>query len=276
MLPWVQHPVGSARPEARGELAPLATPDQPAGRFGGRSGRPRAVAASGSPGGPQASAQPAGAARRGGRDEDDSRTVGVVDLPGRRRGGREAAPLAPPRMAWRKGRPGDDRSARLRGASRPPRPPDTQVLAQSVDRRYMRVTFEQAQLSGVYVDDCQFYVVPTGADSGGAAVVQCRRGMTADFGLEGLAGEPAAGFFNRRRSARERGCASCFIRRSTTQRPGPGDTLARGCASCARRSAGSCGPPAAATCPSPSSGFKSIFREAPLGCTSATSRLDLG
>ena len=31
-----------------------------------------------------------------------------------------------------------------------------------------------------------------------------------------------------------------------------------------------------ATCPSPSSGFKSIFREAPLGCTSATSRLDLG
>ena len=71
----------------------------------------------------------------------------------------------------------------------------------------MRVTFEQAQLSGVYVDDCQFYVVPTGADSGGAAVVQCRRGMTADFGLEGLAGEPAAGFFNRRRSARERGCA---------------------------------------------------------------------
>jgi len=76
--------------------------------------------------------------------------------------------------------------------------PGAKVLAQSVDRRYMRVTFEQAQLSGVYVDDCQFYVVPTGADSGGAAVVQCRRGMAADFGLEGLAGEPAAGFFNRR------------------------------------------------------------------------------
>ncbi|KAL1495308.1 hypothetical protein AB1Y20_017166 [Prymnesium parvum] len=37
----------------------------------------------------------------------------------------------------------------------------------------MRYRFEGADAAGSYVDDCQFYLVPTGADAG-AAVVLCR------------------------------------------------------------------------------------------------------
>ena len=52
--------------------------------------------------------------------------------------------------------------------------PRTKVQAQSEDRRYLRVQFKDSDLTGPYIDDCQFYLVPTGANAG-AAVVQCRR-----------------------------------------------------------------------------------------------------
>ena len=56
------------------------------------------------------------------------------------------------------------------------RSPDAKITNQSPDRRYMRVRFESYGLSGQEtVDDCQFYLVPTGTQ-GSAAVVQCRRG----------------------------------------------------------------------------------------------------
>ena len=53
---------------------------------------------------------------------------------------------------------------------------EAKITSQSPDRRYMRVRFENYDLRGQErIDDCQFYLVPTGAQ-GSAAVVQCRRG----------------------------------------------------------------------------------------------------
>lgn len=57
----------------------------------------------------------------------------------------------------------------------------------------------QAELTGVFVDDCQFYVVPTGSDAGGAVVVQCRRGRSSyPYGPEWLRGTELARLINNR------------------------------------------------------------------------------
>ena len=58
---------------------------------------------------------------------------------------------------------------------------DAKIVKQSPDRRYMRVQFEALDFRGLHIDECQFYLVPTGGQ-GGAAVVQCRRGDRDNFG----------------------------------------------------------------------------------------------
>eukprot|EP00966_Prymnesium_polylepis_P303078 7001257-Prymnesium_polylepis.1 len=43
------------------------------------------------------------------------------------------------------------------------RSPEAKILSQSPDRRYMRVSFDSYDLVGrASIDDCQFYMVPTG------------------------------------------------------------------------------------------------------------------
>lgn len=69
---------------------------------------------------------------------------------------------------------GDVRDATFRLRALIAQWPRTKVQAQSEDRRYLRVQFQDSDLKGPFTDDCQFYLVPTGANDG-AAVVQCRR-----------------------------------------------------------------------------------------------------
>ena len=75
--------------------------------------------------------------------------------------------------------------------------PDAKIMAQSEDRRYMRVDFSDADLFSVGLDSCQFYLVPTGS-RGGAAVVQCRQARESTTARTPLAALPSFDFRSRR------------------------------------------------------------------------------